>query len=121
MFELNSWMPGGLSGNSVTLAGSMWDWTIEGSLVQKIVGIPDGTYTLSVRVAGGGTTGELALIAIDKDGVETKTVISDEWGDWIVRSTTIEVTGGECSVGLYVSRSATPDRLWFNATDIKLE
>lgn len=78
----------------------------EGRLVQKFTNIPDGNYTLSCQVAGfpgnSPSTDGIYLIAIDKNGVESKSQVTLPGGGWKLGTFSFAVSGGECSVGIYV-------------------
>ena len=79
------------------------DVAYEGRLIQHITDIPDGKYTLSCQFAGYMKDAEgVYLIFIDKNGTETKKLAAIPGGSWKLTELSCDVTGGECSVGLYV-------------------
>jgi hypothetical protein len=87
----------------------------EGRLTQHLTDVPDGIYTLSCDVGGypgsSPATDGIYLIAIDKLGNETQKKLPFPEGSWMSAKypdrkseceLSVTVTGGECTVGLYV-------------------
>jgi hypothetical protein len=85
---------------------------IEGYITQKLTNIPNGSYTFSCDLAGypgnAPTTDGVYLVAFDKDDNEIATFkCTLPQGSWtsaknITNEITVNVTDGECRVGVYV-------------------
>jgi hypothetical protein len=108
---------------------------VEGYITQKITGVPDGNYTLSCDVAGypgnSPDTDGIYLIAIDKDDHKTQKKLPFPEGSWMSakyperkgeRELSVTVTGGECTVGLYVKAAGGANStMTFKVLNFKFE
>jgi hypothetical protein len=77
-----------------------WSWQLaaNGNLQQQIAAIPDGTYTLSVWAKASGTGAQ--LYAKNCGGADVTTAIASATAFAKVTSTSIVVSGGQCTVGI---------------------
>ncbi len=105
---------GGLTGNRLTLWNSS---AFEAYDYQQFVGLPNGTYTLSVNVTGSGTQNSALLIAKPGGGAEAKTSIRVATLSWTNRSVTFPVTNGIAEIGIYVDGSAGS---WLSVDNVTL-
>jgi hypothetical protein len=106
--------------------------SFEGKLTQHLTNVPDGTYTLSCDLGGfrgsSPDTDGVYLVASDKDDNEiAKLKCTLPEGGWtsakdITNSITVNVTGGECTVGLYVKAvGGTTSTMTFKVLNFKFE
>jgi len=77
-----------------------WSWQVaaNGSLEQQVVGIPDGTYKLSVSVKASGTGGQLS--AKGCGGADTTMPIASATSFANLALSGIAVSGGQCTIGV---------------------
>lgn len=77
----------------------------EGRVTQKLTNLTDGVYILSCQAAGypgnSAATDGVYFIVIDKNGNETQQKMTLPGGGWKENSMQINVTGGECTIGIY--------------------
>jgi arabinogalactan endo-1,4-beta-galactosidase len=71
---------------------------------QTITDLPDGTYSLSAWIQGGGGEKSLQLFVSDYDGDPlTVKIVNTGWLVWNTPTIPkIKVTGGKCIIGLKV-------------------
>jgi hypothetical protein len=73
-----------------------WSWSLSGSLDQKIAGLPNGTYTLSVYAKGG--SGTLYAKGFGGTDLSTSLTAGSSWTK--VSLPGIAVSNGTCDVGV---------------------
>ena len=89
------WTAGGGSNASSGHSGN-WSWQLSGSLDQKLSGLPDGTYTLSVWAKSSG--GSLDAKGCGGSDKTTSLAAGSAWTK--VSLTGIAISGGTCTVGV---------------------
>lgn len=112
---------------SLSVAGG-----VDGYITQKLTNVPDGSYMFSCDLAGypgnAPTTDGVYLVAFDKDDVEiAKYKCTFPSGSWasaksITNEIAVNVTGGECTVGLYVKAvGGSTSTMTFKVLNFKFE
>lgn len=89
-------------------------------LTQEVIGIPDGTYELSIWAMGGGGDKDICLFAADFDGTERQLaaeITNTGWNDWHQYTLTVPVTSGKVTVGISLE---TAPGCWGNFDDVEL-
>ena len=89
------WTVGGGTNASGGHSGH-WSWQLSGSLDQKIAGLPNGTYTLSVWAKG--SSGTLTASGFGGTAVSTTLTAGSTWTKESL--TGIAVSNGTCNVGI---------------------
>jgi arabinogalactan endo-1,4-beta-galactosidase len=73
------------------------------TLSQTVTDLPNGTYTLSAWIQGGGGEETLQLFVSDYGGEPVAVdIVNTEWLVWSTPTIPITITDGECSIGLRV-------------------
>jgi uncharacterized protein YaiE (UPF0345 family) len=104
----------------------------EGSITQHLTNVPDGSYTFRCDLAGypgnAPSTDGVYLVAFDKDNNEIAkykcTLPSGSWtsAKGITNQIIVNVTGGECTVGVYVvAAGGATSTMTFKVLNFKFE
>ena len=97
---------------------SFWsDKAYESSIYQTVGNLSSGTYKLSIDAMGDTSLETAELYIKNYDGSEQKISLKDS-STWKTYTTdNIQITNGQCEVGVYVKSSANK---WLNIDNVRL-